>query len=58
MHELLRNAAHRLRTPRFVGDRRPIDVHVSNLRRKLEQDPRRPERLLTVRGVGYKLVAA
>ena len=41
-----------------VGDRRAIDVHVSNLRRKLEQDPRRPRRLVTVRGVGYKLVAA
>jgi two-component system response regulator RegX3 len=41
----------------FVGDQRAIDVHVSNLRRKLEQDPRRPRRLLTVRGVGYKLVA-
>ncbi|HEY3543433.1 MAG TPA: response regulator transcription factor [Gaiellaceae bacterium] len=38
------------------GDRRAIDVHVSNLRRKLEADPRRPKRLLTVRGVGYKLV--
>ena len=42
----------------FVGDRRAIDVHVSNLRRKLERDPRKPERLVTVRGVGYKLVAA
>jgi two-component system, OmpR family, response regulator RegX3 len=42
----------------FVGDRRAIDVHVSNLRRKLEHDPRRPRRLVTVRGVGYKLVAA
>jgi DNA-binding response OmpR family regulator len=31
---------------------------VSNLRRKLENEPRRPERLVTVRGVGYKLVAA
>ena len=41
----------------FVGDMRAIDVHVSNLRRKLETDPRRPRRLLTVRGVGYKLVA-
>ena len=39
-----------------VGDRRAIDVHVSNLRRKLERDPRRPQRLVTVRGVGYKLV--
>jgi two-component system response regulator RegX3 len=42
----------------FVGDRRAIDVHVSNLRRKIEQDPRKPRRLVTVRGVGYKLVAA
>jgi len=42
----------------FVGDRRAIDVHVSNLRRKLEQDPRKPRRLVTVRGVGYKLAAA
>jgi DNA-binding response OmpR family regulator len=42
----------------FVGDRRAIDVHVSNLRRKIEADPRRPRRLVTVRGVGYKLVAA
>ena len=39
----------------FVGDRRAIDVHISNLRRKLEADPRHPRRLVTVRGVGYKL---
>jgi two-component system response regulator RegX3 len=42
----------------FLGDRRAIDVHVSNLRRKLESDPRNPRRLLTVRGIGYKLVAS
>lgn len=41
----------------YVGDRRAIDVHISNLRRKLEADPRNPRRLVTVRGVGYKLVA-
>jgi two-component system response regulator RegX3 len=41
----------------FVGDRRAIDVHISNLRRKLESDPRNPRRLVTVRGVGYKLLA-
>jgi DNA-binding response OmpR family regulator len=34
---------------------RTIDVHVMNLRRKIEPDPRRPTRLLTVYGVGYKL---
>ncbi|NIJ14409.1 DNA-binding response OmpR family regulator [Saccharomonospora amisosensis] len=39
---------------RFITER-TIDVHVMNLRRKLEVDPRRPARLLTVYGVGYKL---
>jgi two-component system, OmpR family, response regulator RegX3 len=38
-----------------VGDRRACDAHVVNLRRKLERDPSRPERLITVRGVGYLL---
>lgn len=37
------------------GDRRACDVHVKNVRRKLERDPSRPERLVTVRGVGYML---
>ncbi|MCW2975224.1 MAG: transcriptional regulator [Actinomycetia bacterium] len=40
----------------FSGDRRAIDVHMSNLRRKLEDDPRNPRRLQTVRGLGYRLV--
>ncbi len=39
-----------------VGDEHACDVHVSNLRRKIERDPSRPERIVTVRGVGYKLV--
>lgn len=34
---------------------RAVDVHIMNLRRKIETDPRRPVRLLTVFGVGYKL---
>jgi DNA-binding response OmpR family regulator len=41
----------------FLGDRRAIDVHISNLRRKLEENPRQPQRLITVRGTGYKLMA-
>jgi DNA-binding response OmpR family regulator len=40
----------------FNGDRRAIDVHMSNLRRKLEPDRREPRFLQTVRGVGYRLV--
>jgi DNA-binding response OmpR family regulator len=34
---------------------RTIDTHVLNLRKKIEPDPRKPVRLLTVYGVGYKL---
>jgi two-component system response regulator RegX3 len=41
----------------FTGGRRACDQHVVALRRKLENDPRRPRRVLTVRGVGYRLAA-
>ena len=41
-----------------VGDEHACEVHISNLRRKIEADPSRPQRLVTVRGLGYKLVAA
>ncbi|MGH2934228.1 MAG: response regulator [Gaiellaceae bacterium] len=41
-----------------VGDEHACEVHISNLRRKIERDPARPQRLVTVRGEGYKLVAA
>ncbi|GHF59047.1 DNA-binding response OmpR family regulator [Deinococcus metalli] len=37
------------------GSERTIDVHVRNLRAKLERDPARPELLETVYGVGYRL---
>jgi len=39
----------------YVADERACDLHVSNIRRKIERDPARPERLVTVRGSGYKL---
>jgi DNA-binding response OmpR family regulator len=38
-----------------VGDERACDAHISNLRRKIERDPSRPERVVTVRSVGYAL---
>jgi two-component system, OmpR family, response regulator RegX3 len=39
----------------YVGDERACDVHVSKLRKKIEADPDKPARLVTVRGVGYRL---
>jgi two-component system, OmpR family, response regulator RegX3 len=41
-----------------VGDEHACEVHISNLRRKIEKDPAQPERLVTIRGLGYKLIAA
>lgn len=41
----------------FVQDTRLLDVHVSRLRSKIEENPGRPQRVVTVRGIGYKLTA-
>ncbi|HEY5502329.1 MAG TPA: response regulator transcription factor, partial [Candidatus Anoxymicrobiaceae bacterium] len=41
----------------YYGSGKTLDVHVRHLREKIEEDPARPERLLTVRGAGYKLAA-
>ena len=41
----------------FFGGSRTVDVHVRWLREKIERDPGRPERLLTVRGAGYRFEA-
>ncbi|HLS14485.1 MAG TPA: response regulator transcription factor [Beutenbergiaceae bacterium] len=40
----------------YVGDTKTLDVHVKRLRAKIEQDPITPRMLVTVRGLGYKLV--
>ncbi len=39
----------------FEGDENTMMVHISKLREKLEDDPKRPEYIITVRGLGYKL---
>jgi len=66
LHELAKRAGEPL--PRadlasaLTGERydpsvdRSLDVHISHLRQKLEDDPREPRRIKTVRGVGYMLV--
>jgi two-component system response regulator RegX3 len=47
---------HLWRTP-YVGDPRVCDVHIANLRKKIEPDPRHPTRIVTVRQIGYKFSA-
>lgn len=39
----------------YFGDGRLVDVHIRHLRVKVEEEPRSPKHLLTVRGMGYKL---
>lgn len=41
----------------YIGDTKTLDVHVKRLRSKIEPDPSNPVRLVTVRGLGYKLVS-
>lgn len=40
----------------YAGDTRLVDVHISHLRDKVEEDPKNPRYIKTVRGVGYKFV--
>ncbi|MFJ8506576.1 response regulator transcription factor [Streptomyces avermitilis] len=51
-----RQLLHHTRGHDRASTERAIDVHIMNLRKKVEPDPRRPVRLVTVFGVGYKLV--
>ena len=48
-------ALHTVWGPSHSGDPTTVDVHVKRLRAKVEQDPAHPEKLLTVRGLGYRL---
>lgn len=40
----------------YMGDTRTLDVHIRWLREKIEENPSRPERLITIRGVGYRFI--
>ena len=40
----------------MIVSSRTIDSHVANIRKKIENDPANPEYILSVRGVGYKLI--
>ncbi|MFD0864618.1 response regulator transcription factor [Tessaracoccus lubricantis] len=41
--------------PSWVGDDHVVDVHVANLRKKLDDPPTEPRYILTIRGVGYRM---
>ncbi len=41
----------------YLGDTRTLDVHIRWVREKMEENPSKPQVLLTVRGQGYKLQA-
>jgi len=41
----------------YTGDTRTVEVHIAWLRRKIEEDTGSPQRILTVRGVGYMFTA-
>ena len=38
----------------YMGDTRTLDVHICWVRKKIEEDPHRPQKLCTIRGVGYR----
>lgn len=39
----------------FYGETRTVDVHIRNLRKKIEDDDKNPQYIETVRGVGYRI---
>lgn len=38
----------------YVGDTKTLDVHIKRLRAKIEDDPANPQKIVTIRGLGYK----
>ena len=38
----------------YVGDTKTLDVHIKRLRSRVEDDPSRPTRIITIRGLGYR----
>ena len=40
----------------FVGNSKTLDVHIQRIRERIEENPKKPKRLTTIRGMGYKLI--
>jgi two-component system alkaline phosphatase synthesis response regulator PhoP len=67
LHLLMANAGEVIRReqimdevwdPHWFGPTKTLDVHISWLRKKLEDDPARPQYITTVRGVGFRFASA
>ena len=41
----------------YVGSTHTVDVHVRGLREKIEDEPSKPQRIVTIRGIGYRFEA-
>jgi two-component system response regulator RegX3 len=63
LHELMGNAGRvltreglidRVWGSDYAGDTKTLDVHIKRLRAKVEDDPSRPKRIITIRGLGYR----
>jgi len=53
-HDRRRQLLDQVWGPSWIGDEHVVDVHLSNLRRKLGDDPRDPVYIRTVRGFGFR----
>ena len=40
----------------FAGNSKTLDVHIQRIRERIEENPKKPKRLMTIRGMGYKLI--
>ena len=52
----IENLIRRVWGAEFIGEPQVVYVHIRWLREKIEADPQNPERIINVRGVGYKLI--
>ena len=40
----------------YIGETRTVDVHIRHIRKKIEEDDKKPIYIQTIRGVGYKFI--
>ena len=42
----------------YVGDTKTLDVHIKRVRSRIEEDPAKPVKIVTIRGLGYKYASS